>query len=269
MNNKFQAVAGLIKKLVEKENAKVTKYFNDILVEKIDPTRVHLIEGPQGPPGKIGPASNIPGPPGPAGPPGPIGIPGPKGKSIKGDQGPQGIPGPKGEPGPPGPAGPPGPISDVKSEVTKIEKTLLEKFQALKSDLESRVNFLGRRTASGGGSTRILDNDDVDFHQPEDVLDNSILLYDASIRKFVPLNLVTVINNLKSELEFMYNKVIDDTGNIVYIGETDPSGLDYNAANWRIKRVDQTDPTDTRITWADGTTDFDKVWADRTTYTYS
>jgi hypothetical protein len=35
---------------------------------------------------------------------------------------------------------------------------------------------------------------------------------------------------------------------------------------WRIKKIDTT--TGTKITYADGSADFDKKWADRLAYTY-
>jgi hypothetical protein len=209
-----------------------------------------------------------------------IGSVGPKGdKGDRGDKGDIGDRGPIGEAfgviGPPGPIGPKGPKgdkgdngepADIKSIVDKVNVLYNDRFNQLKHEVEGKIFFA---RSAGSGSYRILDNQDVVHTQISDIANNSVLIFDQSITKFKPLSMTTIINNLKAELEFMYNKVIDEQGDIVYIGETDPSGLDYNAPTWRIKRVNQADPTNTRITWANGTTSFDKIWANRTSYTYS
>lgn len=58
---------------------------------------------------------------------------------------------------------------------------------------------------------------------------------------------------------------MDDTGTYKYLGEAQP-GTATSAAEWRIQRITNSDST---ITWADGDGDFDNVWDDRATLSYS
>ena len=67
--------------------------------------------------------------------------------------------------------------------------------------------------------------------------------------------------------EERYTKLVDDVGQTLYIGEAD-AGSARSAAVWRIRRVTESGQ-DVDIEWADGNTDFDNIWDDRTTYTYS
>lgn len=53
---------------------------------------------------------------------------------------------------------------------------------------------------------------------------------------------------------------------ITYIGEADP-GTATSSALWRIKKMNSA--SGLIITWADGNSDFDNVWDDRATLTYS
>jgi hypothetical protein len=62
-----------------------------------------------------------------------------------------------------------------------------------------------------------------------------------------------------------YQKLIDDTGTYIYIGEA-VAGTAKSAAGWRIKRV--TSATGDTL-FADNATTFTKVWNDRASYTYS
>lgn len=58
---------------------------------------------------------------------------------------------------------------------------------------------------------------------------------------------------------------IDDTGTYKYIGEAAP-GSATSAAVWRIQRITNADST---IVWADGDGDFDNVWDNRASLSYS
>lgn len=69
------------------------------------------------------------------------------------------------------------------------------------------------------------------------------------------------------EVGATYDKLIDEDGSFVYVGEANP-GTDSSAPSWRIKRIDQTNDPDVDIRWANGGSDFDKVWDDRAGYTY-
>lgn len=63
--------------------------------------------------------------------------------------------------------------------------------------------------------------------------------------------------------------LLDDTeaGGISYVGEADP-GTATAAAAWRIKKLIETGP-DVAVTWADGDSDFDNVWDNRASLSYS
>lgn len=53
---------------------------------------------------------------------------------------------------------------------------------------------------------------------------------------------------------------------ITYVGEAAPASSEA-AAVWRIKRINEA--SGVSITWADGNTNFDNVWANRAALTYS
>lgn len=63
---------------------------------------------------------------------------------------------------------------------------------------------------------------------------------------------------------------VDDVGSgTVYVGEAEPGSAEA-APVWRIKKiVDSGSPTDTAVTWADGDREFDNVWSDRLSLSYS
>lgn len=65
----------------------------------------------------------------------------------------------------------------------------------------------------------------------------------------------------------LYNVFLDEaSATITYVGEALP-GTAGSASTWRIKKLDST--SGLVITWADGDSDFDKIWDDRASYTYS
>jgi len=62
---------------------------------------------------------------------------------------------------------------------------------------------------------------------------------------------------------------LDEVGTLTYIGEADP-GSATSSAVWRIKRMDEssTNP-DLIIKWASGNDNFDKIWDNRLSLSYS
>lgn len=227
------------------------------------PTGLKGDAGERGPKGEAGPQGER-GPKGEKGDPGPRGETGPKG-----EQGPQGIQGQKGErgaqgePGTAGPAGKDGSDAEFREELERVKAVNDRRFNVINGQLA---------TLGGGGSTRILDNDDVVFTKPSQLSNNDILIFDQSIQKFTSLNIVDVINAVKADLEVNYDRLIDEVTvgayAYTYVGEAAP-GSNASDAAWRIKRVaEQTGSTLTEILWANDTDAFDKVWDDRATYTY-
>lgn len=202
---------------------------------------------------------------GPRGDKGDAGLTGPKGstglKGDKGDKGDTGLTGPKGDQGEQGEQGEPGPAGS-DADLTKFSK----EFNSYQQKLNQQLASLG-----GGGSTRILDMDDVEFNYTTGLNTYDVLSFDASIGKFKQINIVDIINAVRAQLILeasKYTKLIDTDGNYTYIGEAIP-GTATTAASWRIQRVDAANDPDLEIKWADSSADFDQVWDDRTTLTYS
>jgi hypothetical protein len=61
--------------------------------------------------------------------------------------------------------------------------------------------------------------------------------------------------------------LIDVDGVYTYVGEAQP-GTGEGEAKWRIKRIEEIGD-DFNILWADGDANFNNIWTDRTTFTYS
>jgi hypothetical protein len=59
---------------------------------------------------------------------------------------------------------------------------------------------------------------------------------------------------------------VEQSGNYYYVAYSLP-GTATSASNWKIKRVDVSNPITTK--WADGSTLYNKKWDDRATYSYS
>jgi hypothetical protein len=257
--------------------------------------------GPRGEKGDQG-EQGIQGIPGVDGKDGKDGAPGEKGekgesgpRGERGDIGPQGL---QGDTGPQGLQGEPGTPADEESIRKEIEEFVyktenniseftqqvgekvddsdkyLKDFEfKLKRDLEKSLNEMRSRIANGwggsagGGSVRILENDDVEFKKRHLVEGDSILIFDAVKQKFVSESFNDIIERLQIGMEQQYDRLIDTDGDYTYIGEATP-GTSRDAATWRIKRVYELGD-DLEIIWADNTADFVKVWDDRATYEYN
>jgi len=224
--------------------------------------------GEKGEPGPIGPT----GPVGPVGPVGAQGIAGPKGergergeRGLTGPQGIQGIQGEKGEPGTPAP--------DYRNEFEEALKNfnqrLTENASRVDNNIQKQIDRINQSlsTIGGGGSYKLVDNADVDKAALKGVVDDAILIYDPTKKKFIADSFVNVLDRLKAELEVQYNKLIDQEGTFYYIGEALP-GTNTNQPKWRIKRIEEIG-NDYNILWASGTAEFDKIWDDRVSFTYS
>ncbi|MGI9569999.1 MAG: hypothetical protein ACR2PH_09755, partial [Desulfobulbia bacterium] len=123
----------------------------------------------------------------------------------------------------------------------------------------------------GGGSAKVLDNDDVEFNYPSQLANNDFLVFDIAKQKFVANNLTTIIDTIKIDLEMQYDKLVDETidgaNSFTYIGEALPGGT-VSVAEWRIKRVAEYANGYLEILWANDSDALDKIWNDRATYTY-
>lgn len=61
-------------------------------------------------------------------------------------------------------------------------------------------------------------------------------------------------------------KLVEQSGSYYYIGYAIPGTL-TSATNWKIKRIDVSNPISTK--WADSSTLYNKKWDDRATYSYA
>jgi hypothetical protein len=232
-------------------------------------------QGPQGESGRDGNDGER-GLEGPKGDKGDRGEQGEKGdKGEKGDRGEQGLTGEQGpageqgEKGDPGEAGPPG-ENGSDADVDSLKKTF-DSYRKADKVYKDRLNHQ-LSTLGGGGSVKILDNDDVELNYPSQLANNDFLVFDFNKQKFVANNLVTIINTIRVELEMQYDRLVDEQiiGNdsFTYIGEAAPGGV-ANTAVWRIKRVTEYANGYMEIIWANDSENFDKNWTQRATYTYT
>lgn len=257
----YGVLVALVEKIKGDLLTQVNSLFSTISVDKngqINEQGLSIIKGPRGIQGEKGDKGDR----GDQGPKGDRGDVGPKGP--KGDIGPQGLAGPQGKNGVDGKDAP---TPNVEPFIQKIS----DQYSALQNALVARVNMtLMNRTmggSAGGGSTRILDNDDVEFKRLTEVTENAVLIFDATKKKFVVRDLLEFIQTIQAGVEVQYNRLIDVDGNFTYIGEAVP-GTATSAPLWRIKRVEQVG-ADINILWANGSSDLNKIWTDRLTYTYS
>ena len=67
-----------------------------------------------------------------------------------------------------------------------------------------------------------------------------------------------------------FDQLIDETTTpgIVYIGERVPGNANTSGSVWRLRRSNE-NVSPIEILYANGTELFDKIWNDRTTYTYT
>ena len=166
-------------------------------------------------------------------------------------EGPQGKQGPKGLQGPAGPIGPAGRDAEAPS-IEEIVKALLESPELLKL-VQKEV---GMRVPMGGeGKLNLRDLPGYSKAAKSTVFgineDGKAGFYD-----FGGFDVAT------------YTRLIDTESDYKYVGEALPGSAEDSSV-WRIKRVEFLEGDDIEIKWAEGTSSFDKLWTNRTSYTYS
>lgn len=72
-------------------------------------------------------------------------------------------------------------------------------------------------------------------------------------------------SSLQSDLTLI--KKVDESGSDTFVGEAAPGSADSSAV-WRISRITATG-SDLVILWADGNSNFDNVWNNRASLSYS
>ena len=209
---------------------------------------------------------------------------GDKGDSVKGDKGDKGdrgdkgdsVKGDKGDRGDKGDKGDKGDTPDIEAKFEEALAQFNDKLNSnqklVKTNTDTMLSNVQKQlsTLGGGGSYKILDNADVEKTKLSSVVGDSILVYDPAKRLFVVQPFLTILDRLKAELEVQYDKLIDeDAGNsYTYVGESVPGTTKHDAI-WRIKRIYELTGGDLEILWANGTSNFDKTWNLRATYTFT
>lgn len=69
-------------------------------------------------------------------------------------------------------------------------------------------------------------------------------------------------------MALLAKQVLFSTPLLIYIGEA-PAGSALSASVWRIKKIVLDSSSDVTQTWANGNANFDKVWNNYASYTYS
>jgi hypothetical protein len=156
------------------------------------------IQGPKGDTGEQGPKGDT-GEQGPQGIPGKDGIQGPQGvpgkDGIQGPKGDTGEQGPKGDAGEQGPKGEPGESgASADNELIKQIEKQFNKFQENDKEYRQKLNAQ-LSTLGGGGSTQLLDNDDVIYKPISTLSNNTILFYTNTDKKFKTITLQQAVTD--------------------------------------------------------------------------
>ena len=93
---------------------------------------------------------------------------------------------------------------------------------------------------------------------------------DTKRQNALPTGAATELKQIETLAEIdSYTILIEYIGNNpIYIGEA-VSGSLSSTTVWRIKKITYSVNNPTKIEWANGTTNFDKEYDERATYTYS
>ncbi len=73
------------------------------------------------------------------------------------------------------------------------------------------------------------------------------------------------VQHMRPDLDAAYSVRVDEGGTYTYIGHALP-GAATSAASWRVKRLTNADAT---VLWADGNGNFDNIWDNRASLSYS
>jgi len=121
-------------------------------------------------------------------------------------------------------------------------------------------------TVTGGGQTKnlFLDLRNKTNAQTSPTINNQVELRTAG-NQLISLENPFIVQN--SERPLSQNIAYSGT-NPVYIGEASP-GMISSEAKWRIKKLLYSGSQVIGTVWANGNAEFDKVWDDRTSYSYS
>ena len=119
---------------------------------------------------------------------------------------------------------------------------------------------------AGSGEVRVLRMDDVD---KSGLADGAVMTYSAALNKLVFTMPQSGGSGTITDEEMPYAKRIDFiTDNELYKAEA-AVGSSESSPVWRIRKVIIARDNDVSETWANGTSAYDKIWANRLSYSYS
>lgn len=158
--------------------------------------------------------------------------------------------------------------SRTSEQIASLQEEMRREMERLRKDMAYATQEFGYGGA-GGGSTKLMQNDDVGYMPYNQLLDNTVLIWSAAYGKFMPESMTSIINRIKVDLEMQYSRMVDVSGSFTYVGEAVP-GSATSDPKWRIKRIETLNAEgDINIFWADGTADFTKSWDSRGAYSYT
>lgn len=146
----------------------------------------------------------------------------------------------------------------------RLLKQLQNDFATLKRNVDSIPRNVGISTA-GSGEVRIARMDDISKVAPKN---GDTLVWNASkgLFEYVPIN---TNNGTITDEEMPYAKRIDFVSDaLIYKGEAAVGSLETDPV-WRIRKLIIGLDGDVTEVWADGNSNYDNIWTDRLTYTYS
>lgn len=143
--------------------------------------------------------------------------------------------------------------------MTKITKKFGDALQQQREMEQPRFGMASGAVAPGA----IAALDDVDM---TGIQDGYSLVFNATVNKFVAIPPSTTT---PTDEEMPFSKRVDFiTDNELYKGEA-AVGSAESAPLWRIRKLTIGLDSDVTEVWADGNANYDNVWSDRLTYTYS
>lgn len=160
------------------------------------------------------------------------------------------------------------PVVNVAKQAIDWPRTAKEAISVRLSDGKSFYTAIANAVASGGGIPVSMTRNSqtaMAVVNPDGtpIGGSSGGLTDAELRA-TPVEVEGTFYSTTAQ----YAVIADDvtTGGVVYVGYADP-GTATSAASWRIKKIDTSNYPIT--TWADGNSNFDNVYDNRTSLTYS
>lgn len=155
----------------------------------------------------------------------------------------------------------------TEKKLASVVKKLQDDIANLKKQLDAKPNVASGFGGAGSGEVRILRMDDLD---KTGLVDGAVMTYSAALNKIVFTTPTNTGGTTVTDEEMPFAKRIDFiSDNELYKAEA-PVGSLETAPVWRIRKVTISAlDSDIVEVWASGTSNYDKIWTNRLSYTYS